>query len=206
MIQRIIKRRQSPSQKFLTQNCSFLKETQRKKWSRDRRKGHPETAPPRDPSFLQKPNPDTIADAKKRLLTGAWYSCPLRGSARTWLLQMCMFIANHHTEHGEPNGRIKGRTEGGEGDCNPIGKTTISTHLMSAPNPFPNPSSQVLNHQTKSTQGEIHWSSLVCSKGLPYLALMGGEDHSSVEPWCPSMGGILELWGGTGWVGREANS
>jgi hypothetical protein len=28
------------------------------------------------------PNPDAIADAKKRLLTGAWYGCPLRGSAR----------------------------------------------------------------------------------------------------------------------------
>ena len=27
-------------------------------------------------------NPDTITDAKKLLLTGAWYSYPLRGSIR----------------------------------------------------------------------------------------------------------------------------
>ena len=29
------------------------------------------------------PHTHTIADAKKHLLTGAWYSCPLRGSAST---------------------------------------------------------------------------------------------------------------------------
>jgi hypothetical protein len=38
--------------------------------------------PPRDPSVLQTPNPDNIADAKKYLLIEAWHSCPLRGSAR----------------------------------------------------------------------------------------------------------------------------
>jgi hypothetical protein len=36
--------------------------------------------PPKDPSHLQTPNPDTIA--KKHLLTRAWYGCPLRVSAR----------------------------------------------------------------------------------------------------------------------------
>jgi hypothetical protein len=35
------------------------------------RKGHPETAPPGNPSYVQPPNPDTIVDAKKCLLTGA---------------------------------------------------------------------------------------------------------------------------------------
>ena len=44
---------------------------------------HLETAPPRDSSHLQTPNPDTIADATKHLLTGAWYSCPLRGLTNT---------------------------------------------------------------------------------------------------------------------------
>jgi hypothetical protein len=29
-----------------------------------------------------------IADAKKCLLTGAWYSCPLRGYAGAWTIQM----------------------------------------------------------------------------------------------------------------------
>jgi hypothetical protein len=45
-----------------------------KKWNRHRRKGHPETAPPRDSSYLQTSNPDTILDAKKCLLIGAWWS------------------------------------------------------------------------------------------------------------------------------------
>jgi hypothetical protein len=31
---------------------------------------HPETAPPEDPSHIQPPNPDTIAYARKILLTG----------------------------------------------------------------------------------------------------------------------------------------
>jgi hypothetical protein len=40
---------------------------------RDWRKSHPETAPPRDPSHIQSPNLDSIADDHKCLLTGAWY-------------------------------------------------------------------------------------------------------------------------------------
>ena len=38
---------------------------------------------PRDLFHLQIPNPENIADTKKYLLTGAWYSCPLRGSFST---------------------------------------------------------------------------------------------------------------------------
>jgi len=71
------------SSKFLTKNCSYLKEMQEQKWSRDLRKGYPETTPPWDPSHAQTPSLDTIADAKMCLQTGAWYSCPLRGSAST---------------------------------------------------------------------------------------------------------------------------
>jgi hypothetical protein len=33
--------------------------------------GHSETGPPGDPSLIPSPNPDSIVDAKKRLLTGA---------------------------------------------------------------------------------------------------------------------------------------
>jgi hypothetical protein len=47
------------------------------------RKDHPETAPPRDLSLLQTLNPDTIADAKKCLLSEVWYRCPRRGSAKS---------------------------------------------------------------------------------------------------------------------------
>jgi hypothetical protein len=46
-----------------------------KEWSRDWRKGHPETATSGDPSHKQPQNPDTIADAKKCLLIEAWHSC-----------------------------------------------------------------------------------------------------------------------------------
>jgi hypothetical protein len=45
-----------------------------KELQRDRRKNHPESAPPRDPSHIQPPKPDTIEYASKILLTGPWYS------------------------------------------------------------------------------------------------------------------------------------
>jgi hypothetical protein len=38
-----------------------------------------------------------------------------------------MLTTNHWAEPGDPNGRAIRRTEGAEGDCNPIGKT-ISTN------------------------------------------------------------------------------
>jgi hypothetical protein len=36
--------------------------------------------------------------------------------------------ANHWTESGNPRGKVRVRTEGAEGDWNPIGKTTVSTN------------------------------------------------------------------------------
>jgi len=41
-----------------------------KVWSRDRRNGHSEPAPPEDPAHIQPPNPDNAADAKNCLLRG----------------------------------------------------------------------------------------------------------------------------------------
>jgi hypothetical protein len=38
--------------------------------------------PSGDPSLIQSTSPEAIADAWKCLLTGAWYSCFLKGSAR----------------------------------------------------------------------------------------------------------------------------
>ena len=60
---------------------------------------------------MQPPNPDTTADAKKCLLTGAWYSYPLIGSARAYAIQMWPAV-NHQTEHKAPNVGVRGRTEG----------------------------------------------------------------------------------------------
>jgi hypothetical protein len=125
-----------------------------------RTKSETETAPPGDPSHMQTPNADTIADAKKCLLTGTWYSCLLRGSARSWLRQMRMLTANHWTECRDPNGEVRARTEGVEGVCNPIGRTTISTNQTPPPKlPWTKP-------LTKEYTGGTHGSCWICSRGL----------------------------------------
>jgi hypothetical protein len=80
-----------------------------KKWNRYWRKGHPETAPPRDPSHLQTLNPHTIAYIKKLLLTRTWYDCSLRYSTSTWPIQMQILTANNLTEPRDPNGRARGK-------------------------------------------------------------------------------------------------
>lgn len=49
------------------------------------------------------------------------------GPARALMIEIGLFAANHQTEHGNPNGGSRKRTEGVEWVCNPIGKTTIST-------------------------------------------------------------------------------
>jgi hypothetical protein len=40
---------------------------------------------------------------------------------------MQILTANHWTEVGDLNKRVRGGTEGAEDDCNPIGRPTIST-------------------------------------------------------------------------------
>ena len=97
----------------------------------DRKKDHPETAWPWDPSHKQPPNPDTIAYASKILLTGHWYSCLLWGYASAWQIQKWMLTVIHWMEHRAPNERAREGTQGAKVVCNPIGGTTIWT------NPFP---------------------------------------------------------------------
>jgi hypothetical protein len=41
---------------------------------------------------------------------------------------MEMLTANHWSESEDPYGRVRGRTKGAEGDCNPIGRKQISTN------------------------------------------------------------------------------
>jgi hypothetical protein len=41
---------------------------------------------------------------------------------------MRTLAVNHWTEQGDPNGGVRGRTEGAEGVCNPIGKTISTNH------------------------------------------------------------------------------
>jgi hypothetical protein len=169
-----------------------------KEWIRDSSKGHPETAPPGDLSPMQTPNPDTIADAKKCLLRGAWYSCLLRGSARSLPIQMWMLVANHQTEHRDHNGGVRGRTEGAEGLWSPIGRTTISTNQI--------PQSSQELHQPKSTHGGIHGSSCLCSRGWPSLASMEREVLGPEKAWCPSIEECQGKWGRSGWVSERTPS
>jgi hypothetical protein len=75
-------------------------------------------------------------------------------------IQKWMLTATHWTEHRVPNGRARERTQGAEGVCSPIGGTTIWT------NQYPQ-SSQLLNHQPKSTQGGTQGFSHICRRGWP---------------------------------------
>jgi len=96
----------------------------------------------KDPSHIQPPNPVTIADAKKCLLTGARYGCHLRSSARTLLIQMRMVAANHWTEQEDSNGGVREKTEGAEEICNTIGITTITTNQIPAKLPGTKPTNK----------------------------------------------------------------
>jgi hypothetical protein len=61
---------------------------------------------------------------------------------------MQILTANHWTEPGDHNGRVRGSTKGAEVGCNPIGRTIISINQNHHPL---SQNSQGLNHQPKST-------------------------------------------------------
>jgi hypothetical protein len=62
---------------------------------------------------------------------------------------MQILTGSHWTEVGDQYGRVRGRTEGAEGDGNPIGRTTVST----------NPDSLELS-ETKPKTKEHTWAGL----------------------------------------------
>jgi hypothetical protein len=105
--------------------------------------------------------------------------------------------ANHWTKQGVPSGAVRERTEGAEGVCSPIGRTTIATNQTLQ-------SSQGLKHQSRSTHGVTHGSSCICNRGWPCWASMGEEAFGPVKAQCPSVG---ECEGrearGSGWVGEH---
>jgi hypothetical protein len=58
--------------------------------------------------------------------------------------------------------------------------------------------SQGLNHQPKSTNGGIHGSSCICSRGWPCQASMGGEALGPVKAqWMPQCRGMPGQEGGS---------
>jgi hypothetical protein len=87
---------------------------------------------------------------------------------------MLILRANHWTEVRDPYGRVRGRTEGAEEDCNPVGRTTLSTN----PDPSKLP-------ETKPPTKEHSWAGLcllyICSRGLPCLASVGKDVLNPVE-------------------------
>jgi len=123
---------------------------------------------------LQPPNPVTIPDLKKYLLIGARYGSLLRGSARPLLIQMRILTANQWTEQGDPTGRVRERTEGAEGVCNPKGRTTISTNQT--PPVLPG-----INYKPKSTHRWTHGSTHTCSRGWHCSASIGGKALGPVK-------------------------
>jgi hypothetical protein len=140
---------------------------------------------------MQTPNPDIIVDTKKCLLTRVWYRCLLRVSTRAWQIQMGMLTANHWTEQRVPNGGARKRTERGNGVCNPIGRTAISTRCPRAP-----------RGQPKGTCGGTHDSSCICRPTrMALLDINGRRDPWFCEVWMPQCRGLPGRGGRSGWVG-----
>jgi hypothetical protein len=109
---------------------------------------------------MQTPNPNTSAEAKMCFFTGT-------GMTVLW-------DNNHWREARDANGRIRGRTEGVEGECNPIGMKTLSiNHILQ--------SSQGLRNQPKSINRLLYGPSYLCSRGLPCLASVEGKVFDHVE-------------------------
>jgi len=129
------------------------------------------------PIYIQPPNPDNIAHAKKCMLTGALYCCLLRSSARAWQTQRWMLKANYWIENGIHSGGVRQWFGGAESFCQPI-RRTISTIQ----------NTQRINQHSKCTHGKTHVSSCVCSRRWPCWALMGGEDLGSAKAQCFSVG------------------
>jgi hypothetical protein len=85
-------------------------------------------------------------------------------------------------------------TEGDEGVCNSIDRTTVSTNWT--PQRF-----QGLNYQPKCIHGRIHGSSYICRRGLSYLTSIEVDTHRPMAAWCPSVGQCYSDEAGVGgWV------
>jgi hypothetical protein len=127
------------------------------------------------------PNPDTIVDANKSLLTGAWYSCLLRGSTSAKLIQKWILTDVHWMEHRVSNEGARESTQSAEGVFSPVGGTTIWT------NQYPQ-SYLGLNYQQKKTHSGTHGSSCLYSRGWPSQSSIEGEALGPVMALCLSIG------------------
>jgi hypothetical protein len=62
------------------------------------------------------------------LLKGPWYSCLLWDYAGAWQTQKWMLTVSYWMDHRAPNGGARDSTQVAEGNCNPMGGTTIWTN------------------------------------------------------------------------------
>jgi hypothetical protein len=99
-------------------------------------------------------------------------------------MQRQMLEANHWTEHRVLNGGVIERTEGAEGVCNPIGRTTIST------NQIPQSSQRV------HMEGPMTLATYVAEDGLV-------RHQWDFEGSMPQWRGIPGQGGGSVWVGEH---
>ena len=131
------------------------------------------------------------------MLTRSWHRCLLIGSAHTWQIQLQILTTYHRAEPEDHNGRVRG-TEGDEGDCKPIKRTTISTMT------------------TQNSQRLKHWrKKYIYTWKDPwiYLCMYQRMDLSGInEKWSPWPCGILIPQHGDakvvrqGWVGDRVPS
>jgi hypothetical protein len=68
---------------------------------------------------------------------------------------MQISTAKHRAEPRDPSGKVRGRTEGAEEDCNPIGRTSANWTTQNF---------QGLNYLLKSIHGRSHGSRYICSR------------------------------------------
>jgi hypothetical protein len=84
----------------------------------------------------------------------------------------------------EPLWKSQGRTEGAEGDGNPIGRTTVLTNRTTQ-------TSQRLSHQPKSIHGLVLGPCYIGSRGLSCLASVEGMCLILWSPGAPREAGML---------------
>jgi hypothetical protein len=85
-----------------------------------------------------------------------------------------------HSYPRDSNGRVRGRNEGAEWDCNSIGRTTISTHWI--PQNF-----QGLTINKSFYMSILFpWLLLHIQQKISYLLSMGEEALGSMEAYGPS--------------------
>jgi hypothetical protein len=109
-----------------------------------------------------------------------------------------MVTAKHWTYHKVSKWKVRERTEGAEGICNPKGGTTITTNQTPK-------GSHGLNHQPRSTRGGTHSSSHICSRGWTRGGSMGEEALGPMKARWPNLG-EWKAGRGDGWVGGHTPS